>query len=361
MVSQKILIVDDSSLNRDILTFMLEGAYQIVEAENGLKAIEQLKMHGHEFSLVLLDLMMPVCDGYGVLAYMKESRLTEEIPVVVISAETDQSMIGKAYDMGAVDFISRPLEPYIVQRRVKNTLALYEKQRRLTAIIAKEIQERTKSYDRMLTLLSQIVEFRNHESGLHVLHIKIITEMLTKQILKKTDQYHLSETDVQMISMASALHDIGKITVPDEILNKPGRLTEEEFEVVKGHSAAGADLIKTLPSYQEDPVIGIAYDICRWHHERYDGKGYPDGLSGDEIPISAQIVALADVYDALTSIRCYKAAYTHEKALEMIRNGECGAFNPLLLECLMEVEERLKNKMKLETVDPLEAVGKSVK
>ena len=344
MNTHRILLVDDSAMNREILSSMLEGEYHIVEAENGLQAIEILERRAYAFSLVLLDIVMPEYDGYEVLSYMQQNGLIEDLPVVVISSEMAQNRVNRAYDMGAVDFISRPYDAFIVKRRVRNTIALYEKQKRLTSIVANEIYERTKGYDQMLSILSQIVEFRNQESGLHVMHIKTLTRLLARQLANRSDRYALTPLDIERISIASSLHDIGKITVPDAILNKPGRLTKDEFAIIKTHSAVGAQMIKRMSAYQNDPMIQTAHDICRWHHERYDGKGYPDGLVGDQIPISAQIVSLADVYDALTEERCYKKAFPHEKAIEMIINGACGAFNPLLLTCLTEISGRLKKQ-----------------
>lgn len=251
--------------------------------------------------------------------------------------------------MGAADYISRPYEAYIVKRRVQNIIALYEKQKNLTAVLAEEVYERIKSQDRTVSILSQIVEFRNQESGLHVLHIQAVTEILANQLMHKTDKYGLNDSQISLIRMSSSLHDIGKITTPDSILNKPGKLTPEEFEVVKTHCAAGAKMLGQLSNYQDDPIIKTAYDVCRWHHERFDGKGYPDGLIGDEIPISAQIVAMADVYDALTGVRCYKDSIPHERAVAMILKGECGAFNPLLLDCLRELSDSLPQMLKEES------------
>nr|MDD6335905.1 response regulator [bacterium] len=345
MCKRKILIVDDSLLNRNLLSGMLQDAYEIVEAENGHQAIRILEKQAYSFSLILLDIVMPEMDGFEVMAYMNKCHWINDLPVIIISAETSQTSVNKAYDLGAVDFISRPFDAYIVQRRVKNTIALYEKQKRLAAIVADQIFERTKMYDQMVSILSQIVEFRNRESGLHVLHINLITEMLLQQVMKKTARYGLKPPDVRVISTASSLHDIGKIIIPDGILNKPGQLTAQEAAVVKTHSVEGALMLKRLSVYQNDPIISTAHDICRWHHERYDGTGYPDGLVGDDIPISAQVVSLADVYDALTSERCYKNAYSHQQAVGMIRRGECGAFNPLLLECLQEIGDKLEQRL----------------
>lgn len=317
---QKILIVDDSEMNRSILTDMLDNAYEIVEAENGLEAINILQKQALDISVVLLDIVMPLMDGFEVLTVMNQNHWIENIPVIMISAEKDTSQVERAYDLGVTDFITRPFDMLIVRRRVINTILLYSKQKKLIGMLADQI----------------IVEFRNGESGVHIVHVRTITEMLLRQLRKKTDQYPLSDADISLIGTASALHDIGKIAIREDILNKPGRLTENECEIMKTHSLIGAEMLKNLPTYESEPLVQAAYKICRWHHERYDGRGYPDKLAGDDIPISAQIVALADVYDALTSERCYKKAYSHETAIHMILDGQCGAFNPMLLECLQE-------------------------
>ncbi len=344
---QKILIVDDSEMNRDLLVDMLGDEYEVVEAENGLQAVAILQQRAAEFTLLLLDIMMPEMDGFEVLAYMNKYHWNENIAVIMISADNTPTYIKHAYDLGAFDYISRPFDPTVVHQRVSNTLMAYAKQRQLANIVAEKIYEQEKSNKLMISILSHIVEFRNGESGLHVLHINTITELLLKHLVQKTDQYPLTKADITLISNASSLHDIGKISIPSEILNKPGRFTEEEFQIMKGHSMAGADMLHNLPyTQQEDPLVKTAYEICRWHHERYDGGGYPDGLKGDEIPISAQIVALADVYDALTSERCYKKAHPHKQAIEMILGGQCGTFNPLLMECLREIESTLEREMK---------------
>lgn len=200
----------------------------------------------------------------------------------------------------------------------------------------------------MIGILSHIVEFRNGESGSHVLHINKITGMLLERLIQKTDKYDISWHDRYLITTASALHDIGKIGVDEKILNKPGRLTADEFEIMKMHTMIGASMLHSLTMYQDEELVRVATEICRWHHERYDGRGYPDGLKGDEIPISAQVVSVADVYDALASERVYKKAFPHEKAIEMIMNGECGTFNPLLLECLNDIQGRIKDEMDAE-------------
>ena len=321
-------------MNRAILADMLGNEFDILEAENGLEGVAMLQKHGPEISLVLLDIVMPEMDGFGVLNMMNKYHWIEDIPVIMISAERGSGHIERAFELGITDFISRPFDALIVRHRVVNTILLYAKQKKLTAMVAEQIYEKEHRSSLMIDILSHIVEFRNGESGLHVQHVHTLTETLLKVVVQKTDKYHLTQTDITVISTASALHDVGKIAIPEEVLNKPGRLTEEEFAIMKTHSLVGANMLEA--SYQNEPLVRFAYQICRWHHERWDGRGYPDGLKGDEIPISAQIVALADVYDALTSQRVYKPAFSHEKAVDMILNGECGTFNPLLMDCLRD-------------------------
>ena len=341
---QKILIVDDSEMNRAILTGILDDGYDFLEAENGLQALDVLRAH-RDISLVLLDIVMPELDGFGVLSVMSEQHWIDQTPVIMISAESDSMLVERAYQLGATDYISRPFDKSVVRRRVINTLMLYGKQKHLMRMITEQVYRREKSNRLMTGILSHIVEFRNAESGPHVQHIQTVSELLLRQLARKTDRYTLTEDDIALISTASALHDIGKISIPDSILNKPGKLTAEEFEVVKTHAAVGASILQNLPMTQDEPLIQVAYQICRWHHERYDGHGYPDGLVGDQIPITAQVVSLADVYDALTGERCYKKAYPHETAVRMIQNGECGVFNPLLIECLLDIQDQLQREI----------------
>ena len=347
ITKQKILIADDSEMNRELLAAILEEEYDIIQVNDGVQAVDCLQRQAEEISLLLLDIVMPHMDGFEVLSYMNKEHWIDAIPVVIISSENSPIYIKRGYDLGATDFIGKPFDANMVLRRSANAILLGAKQRRMTSIVSNQIYEREKSSKLMINILSHIVEFRNGESGLHVLHIQTITEMLLRQLVQKeNNRYALSKEQIRMITTASALHDIGKISIPDEILNKPGRLTAEEFAVIKGHSMAGANMLSELPLDQkEEPLVKTAYEICRWHHERYDGGGYPDGLKGEEIPVSAQVVALADVYDALTSERCYKDAYSHEKAIEMILAGQCGAFNPLMLECLLDISSSLKKKM----------------
>ena len=340
-IRQLILIVDDSELNRALLSEMLKDDFKILEASNGRECLDALEQYGMGISLVLLDINMPVMDGFEVLVQMNRNHWIEDIPVVMISSDDTESNIKRAYDMGVSDYIRRPFDAQVVFRRVFNTIKLYAKQRRLITLVTDQIDEKEKNNQIMIRILSQIVEFRNGESGLHVEHINILTGLLLERLVRKTDHYDLTWSDQYMITLASALHDIGKIGIDDKILNKPGRLTKEEFAIMKSHTLIGASILENLGLYQEEPLIKTAYQICRWHHERYDGKGYPDGLRGDEIPISAQVVSVADVYDALVNERVYKKAITPEKAIEMILNGECGVFNPILLECLVDIKDKI--------------------
>lgn len=345
----RILVVDDSEMNREILSEILNEEYDIIEADSGDTCIDMLRKYETGISLVLLDIVMPGMDGFGVLNYMNRHHYLEDIPVIMISSEDSTEAVRRAYEMGVSDYINRPFDAGVVHRRVYNTIKLYAKQRRLIALITNQVYEKEKNNRMMVGILSQIVEFRNGESGSHVLNINIFTGMLLESLVQHTDKYDLSWSERLLITTASALHDIGKIGIDDKILNKPGRLTDEEFKIMQNHTIIGASILENMGSYQDEELMKVAYQICRWHHERYDGKGYPDGLKGDEIPISAQVVSLADVYDALVSERVYKKAYSHEKAIEMITNGECGCFNPILLECLLDIQDRIKRKMKTGT------------
>ena len=339
---QDILIVDDSEMNRAILAEMLGRDYIIHEAENGEEALQILRQYGTAISLVLLDIPMPVMDGFGVLQHMAEEYWIKDIPVIMISSDDSAETVKKAYEMGVSDYISRPFDAQVVYRRVYNTIKLYARQHRLITMLSEQVREKDKNNSMMVSILSQIVEFRNGESGTHVVHIKQLTKMLLEQLQRKDTAYTVTSSDLLLIPLAAALHDIGKIGIDEKILNKPGKLTREEFEIMKTHTVIGADMLESLTLYQEDPLVRIARDICRWHHERFDGKGYPDGLKKDDIPLSAQVVSLADVYDALVSERVYKKAFSHEKAIQMILNGECGTFNPVLLECLLDIQRQLK-------------------
>lgn len=341
---QKILIVDDSQLNRELLAAILSDDYQIMEAEDGQEGLKILYENQKQIALILLDINMPKLDGFGVLKAMNANHIIEDIPVIMISSDDSEVVIRESYELGASDYVNRPFDARIVYRRVANTIKLYEKQRRLVQLVSRQIRKQEHNTSMLVGVLSQIVEFRNGESGSHVRNIRRITELLLNCLTAITDQYKLTSQEKENIPLASALHDIGKIAVDEKILNKQGRLTKEEFEIMKTHSMMGAEMLQKLENFEKEPLLQTAYEIARWHHERWDGSGYPDGLKEDKIPISAQLVSMADVYDALTSERCYKQAFSHETAIAMIKNGECGAFNPLLIQCLTQVEEELKGK-----------------
>ncbi len=338
----KILIADDAELNRSMLALMLGDQYDFVFATNGAEAVDILKSD-EDIDLILLDLNMPEMDGFDVLRVMNNHHWIEEIPVIIISAEDSIEFMTQAYQLGVTDYINRPFRALVVQRRVENTLLMYQNRKKLIRLVEKQIEEREKFNSSMINIFSNIIELRNHESGSHTLNVQIITNLLLHRLSELTSRYNLTKSNISLISSLSALHDIGKIKIPEEVLNKPGKLTEEEWELMKTHSIEGDRILSNAALDQTSKFVRTARNICRWHHEKYDGKGYPDGLSGDNIPIAAQVVSLADVYEALTSVRCYKDAFSHEKALDMILNGECGAFNPLLLQALKDISDELKD------------------
>ena len=310
-IKQRILVVDDSKMNREILCEMLKDDFEIIEATNGQECVSLIEQYGKEISLVLLDIVMPVMDGFEILMYMNRNHWIEDVPVIMISSEESENYIRKAFKFGVSDYISRPFDSKVVYQRVFNTIKLYAKQRRLISMVSDRMHEKEKNNQMMVEVLSQIMEFRNGESGQRVQHIKMLTGFLLDRLMQKTDKYDLKWSDQYMITIASALHDIGKVGIDEKILNKPGRLTDEEFKIMKSHSEIGASMIRDMDFPQDKPLVRTAWEICRWHHERWDGRGYPDGLKGEEIPISAQIVSIADVYDALTSVRCYKLSLIH--------------------------------------------------
>ncbi len=342
MKRNRILIADDVALNREMLTEMLGNKYDFSYASNGVEAIDV--MRGKDvIDLLLLDLNMPQMDGFEVLRIMNERHWIDECPVIMISAEDSAQFIEQAYSLGVVDYISRPFRALIVQRRVENTLTMYTNQKRLISLLGSQVYEKEKINNAMVNIFSNIIETRNHESGSHTLNVQTITKFLLHNLVKISSRYSLNEGEIALISSLAALHDIGKIKVPEEIINKPGKLTPDEWEIMKSHTTEGDLILANANLDQNSEFVKTARAICRWHHEKYDGRGYPDGLIGEQIPISAQVVSLADVYDALTSERCYKKAFTHEQAINMILNGECGTFNPLLLECLQDVSDDLKD------------------
>ena len=341
----KILIVDDSEMNREILSSILGDEFDILEAADGKECISVIRKYGRDIALVLLDIVMPEMDGFEVLEFMNKHEWIDDVPVIMISSEDSAASVKKAYEMGVSDYINRPFDVEVVHRRVFNTIKLYAKQRRLIALITNQVYEKEKNNRILIEILSQIVEFRNGESGRHVLNVNIITGILLEQLTQITDKYNISWSDRLIITTAASLHDIGKIGINEKILNKAGRLTPQEIEKIKEHTVIGASILENMELFKDEELVKTAYQICRWHHERYDGRGYPDGLKGEEIPVSAQVVALADVYDALVSRRVYKKSYSHEEAMKMILGGECGAFNPVLLQCLTEAQDKIKESI----------------
>lgn len=344
---KKVLIADDTELNRALLGDILSGKYSILEAKDGREVMETLSRHYTEISLVLLDIRMPNLDGFGVLKEMAESpeHYLDLIPVVVISSESTPEFIDHAYDLGATDYIPRPFDENVVARRVENTIKLYMKRNEMAEVAAIQMVAREHTNAQMVDVLSNIVEFRNGESGLHVIHIRTLTRNLLQELRRQDPSLGLDDDRIGLITVASAMHDIGKIAIDANILNKPGRLTTEEFAIMKTHTTIGAQMLRQLPTNHNADLLHVAHDICRWHHERWDGSGYPDGLKGDDIPIAAQVVALADVYDALTSERVYKPAFSHEKAVSMILTGECGAFSPKMRRCFQALCRDPENLM----------------
>ena len=342
---EKVLVVDDSALNRQLLREMLEEDFTILEAANGSECMEQLSLHGSEIALVLLDMIMPVMDGLQVLEEMNCQGLIDRIPVVVITADGSEDRVRLAYDMGVVDYIERPFDIKVVRQRTMNTVKLYARQRRLASVMTQQMRRQERTVGIVANILSRVMGYRNGEGADHGRHVQMVTELLLERLLERTDKYDLTRRDCRRIASAGMFHDIGKMGVPDTILRKPGALTPEEFEIVKRHTVIGEDLLRGMKDYAGEPLVEEAAQICRWHHERVDGRGYPDGLKGDEIPISAQVVGLADVFDALVTRRAYKEAYTPEEAMAMIRRGECGAFDPLLVECLQDIQDALRHEV----------------
>lgn len=345
MDRQQILIVDDEKINRMILIDMFQEEYDTVEAGNGKEAIAQIKEHP-DISLILLDIVMPILNGFKVLEYMQDEGILDKIPVILITSETIGDSEDKAYSFGVADVIHKPFYPHIVKKRCKNIIELYQNKHNMEmrlkeqeeAIMAHQ-REVNESNEIMIDALSSIVESRSAETGEHTRRIKYFTRVLLKYFMKYFPKYGLTEERVDLIARASVLHDIGKIGIPDSILLKPGKLTDEEYKVMKTHTTIGYDLLKKFYRDQTSEFSRYCFEICRHHHERWDGKGYPDHLAGDAIPISAQIVSLADVYDALISPRVYKSPFANEVAFDMIMNGECGQFPPDVLECFRLAKE----------------------
>ena len=333
-----ILIVDDMEINRVILRGVFETDYNLLEAENGRQAMVLLKQYHGRIAAVLLDLVMPVKDGFEVLKEIGQNGMIREFPVVVITAEDSVENEVQVFDMGASEIIMKPFEPHVVKRRVQNIVELNLHRLNQEELIEEQAARLRESNSAMIDALSSIIEYRSAETGQHIRRIRTFTKALLNDVASSYPEYGLEQSEIQMIVSASSMHDIGKIAIPDAILNKPGRLTKEEFDIMKTHSVKGCEILAGLDRMSDRQYLKYAYNICRYHHERWDGKGYPDGLRGDSIPIYAQVVGIADCYDALTTDRVYKKAIAPEKAFTMILNGECGTFSPKLLECLKNVK-----------------------
>ena len=346
MIPDTILVIDDDEINRGILDNLFSAFYRVEEAENGRIGLEKIRTDPEGYCAVLLDVVMPEMDGLEVLRALQAAELLERIPVFLITAEASDATMREAYHLGVMDVISKPVVPYVVLRRVNSVVELFRARKRLGNVVERQQSELLVQAQKIIDLnqgmiesLAAAIEFRNGESGQHVRRIHDIT----KSLLSDTDLgAGLSKEQIQQIAQASIMHDVGKIAIPDAILNKPGRLTPEEFEIMKTHTTQGGFLLEKIPQLRENGVYHYAYDIARHHHERWDGRGYPDGLKGDEISLGAQIVSLADVYDALSCKRVYKDAFPRERVLQMIRDGECGVFNPELLDRFFSVEEELQ-------------------
>ena len=339
----QVLVVDDSAFNCELLRQILGESFCVLEANSGEEGLRLLRRYGTQISVVLLDIVMPGMDGFEVLGEMIQEHWLDKVPVIIISSDDTDEIIRRAFDLGVTDYICRPFDAKVVERRIRNTVTLNSKQRRMMSLIAQQSRDKEKIGQMMVDILSNTVCYVNGESGQHIRNIQRITAILLERLLLKTDRYCLSLQDCTTISTASALHDIGKVGIAPAILNKPSKLSPEEYDVMKQHTLIGEQILRDgdLSEFREEPLLKIAEQICRWHHERYDGKGYPDGLSGEEIPIAAQVVSIADAFDALVSERTYKPAFSVQDALRMIESGECGQFNPLLLECLREAAEKV--------------------
>lgn len=339
MDRRKLLIADDSEMNRAMLANMLDHDFQIIEAVDGHETISALEMYKGEIAALLLDIVMPEMDGFQVLEEMQRRGWTESVPTIMISAEMGSAYIDRAFELGASDYINRPFATGIIRRRIINAILLHTKKQQLMDIVSTYFYRHEKNTEEMVSILSSAVEHRCCGGGRHMAGVSCLTGLLLRRLLAREDVHPLDPADVETVCMAASLHDIGKLMIPRELLEKPDRLTPEEYEIVKRHTVIGAQLIAELPVYQGEKLTKYAMEICRWHHERWNGEGYPDGLKGDRIPLAAQIVSLADAYDVLVHQRSYKAPCTHEQAMAMLHNGDCGSFNPLLLSCLDEVGE----------------------
>ncbi len=341
-----ILIVDDQEINRALLVEAFKDSYDVIEAENGQQAIDIINSRD-DVSAMLLDLIMPVMSGIDVLREMNKTGKISSIPVFIITAADSEAMLMDAYNLGASDIIAKPITIYnFIKCRIANIIELYRHRTDLESMLEEKVAKLNLINTSMIEALANIIEFRDGESGEHVKRIRTLTKRMLTTISMMYPEYYLPPQEIEKISAASTLHDVGKIAIPDSILNKPGRLTAEEFEVMKTHTTKGCEVLANIPNLIDEDIYNYSVDIARHHHERWDGKGYPDGLSGSEISLAAQAVSVADVYDALISPRCYKAPFSHEVAVQMIYNGECGSFNPKMLEAFNEAIGKRKPNQK---------------
>ena len=347
-----ILVVDDVEMNRVLLSEAFDKSFHVIEAENGKEALEKLEIYQDEVAAILLDIVMPVMSGFDVLDNLAARGLLGLIPVFLITAESSEKVLLHGYEMGVADVINKPFNLELVNRRVCNVIELFHTRRQLRIIVdeqeikleaqAKKLQETNSA---IIDTLSTVIEFRDCESGDHVLRIRSLTTLMLTHIVESHPEFGVAHEDIPAIADAAVMHDVGKISIPDYILNKPGRLTKEEFDIMKEHTINGCAILESIPRIRESEIYSYSYDICRHHHERWDGRGYPDGLKGEELSIWVQVVALADVYDALVSDRVYKPAYSHEEATRMILAGECGAFSPVMQSVFLEMADTIHKKL----------------
>ena len=353
MKRNTILIFEDMMINRMMLAEIFKDEYDILEAENGEEGLRLLTENFSSLVAGLLDSVRPVMDGFGVLEELNRQNLISKVPIIMITGENSVEFERRGYEYGIVEYIHKPYFAPVVRQMVKNNINLYAYKARLESLVRTqpaELQEQNKllkeqaeklrkTNDVMIDAMSNVVEFRNMESGQHVKRIRVFTKALAQDIMVRYPEYGLTKEKIEIINQAAAMHDIGKITVPDNILLKPGKLTSEQFEIMKAHTSRGSEMIAAFVHLEDEDYYNYCYDICRHHHERFDGRGYPDGLKGDEIGIAPQIVSIADVFDALVTERVYKKAFDRETAYQMILNGECGCFSPKLLEAFLGVKE----------------------
>lgn len=353
MLRDTILVVDDMEVNRYILAELFSRKYRIIEAANGIEALNAVRSESKRLAVILLDIVMPEMSGIDVFKELSKDGFTKDIPVIFVTGQNSSDVERTGYSLGVADIIQKPFDVNIVYRRVRNIIDLYEHQNNLEQLVnaqTAQILEKDKKLrefnDQIIDTLSSVVEFRDSESGGHIQRIKGFTKILLEKVTQMYPERGFTEEQIDMITKAAAMHDIGKIAIPDSILLKPGRLTNEEFDVMKTHTTKGCDILKHVSFIDNEEFYRYCYNICRHHHEKYDGRGYPDGLKGDEIPLEAQIVSIADIYDALVSVRVYKAAYTYDEAYNMILNGECGQFSDMMMDCFKAVKKDFENLAK---------------